>query len=223
MDGGFDGPRTAEAARENGFDAHFTMLSGSKAMGSAADFQLDDENRSVLECPNKVVPEESHYLEKSQSVSVQMKTSACAKCPKRSECPGGKAFDRLAVDAAKKAQAAASSEAGKSDAAGSADASAEGRASADSSSGITLRLVVEDGRVYVNGVQLPELIRFPLKVSTVTRARRQRDPGTEEARAFGRRRNGVEATPSCMRRKIRIDRTPTARCTGQGFTRGADL
>ena len=114
MDGGFDGPRTAEAARENGFDAHFTMLSGSKAMGSAADFQLDDENRSVLECPNKVVPEESHYLEKSQSVSVQMKTSACAECPKRSECPGGKAFDRLAVDAAKKAQAAASSEAGKS-------------------------------------------------------------------------------------------------------------
>ena len=84
MDGGFDGPRTAEAARANGFDAHFTMLSGSKAMGSAADFQLDDENRSVLECP------------------------------KRSECPAGKAFDRLAADAAKKAQAAASSEAGKS-------------------------------------------------------------------------------------------------------------
>ena len=54
MDGGFDGPRTAEAAKANGFDAHFTMLSGSKAMGSAADFQLDDENRSVLECPNKV-------------------------------------------------------------------------------------------------------------------------------------------------------------------------
>ena len=26
---------------------------------------------------------------------------------------------------------------------------------------------MEDGRVYVNGVQLPELIRFPLKVSTV--------------------------------------------------------
>ena len=114
MDGGFDGPRTAEAARENGFDAHFTMLSGSKAPDSAADFQLDDENRSVLECPNKAVPEESHYLEKSQSVSVQMKTSACAECPKRSECPGGKAFDRLAADAAKKAQAAASSEAGKS-------------------------------------------------------------------------------------------------------------
>ena len=169
MDGGFDGPRTAEAARENGFDAHFTMLSGSKAPDSAADFQLDDENKSVLECPNKAVPEESHYLEKSQSVSVQMKTSACAECPKRSECPGGKAFDRLAADAAKKAQAAASSEAGKSDAAGSADASAEGRASADSSSAITLRLAVEDGRVYVNGVQLPELIRFPLKVSTVTR------------------------------------------------------
>ena len=110
MDGGFDGPRTAEAARANGFDAHFTMLSGSKAMGSAADFQLDDENRSVLECPNKVVPEESHYLEKSQSVSVQMKTSACAECPKRSECPAGRAFDRLAVDAAKKAQEKASSE-----------------------------------------------------------------------------------------------------------------
>jgi hypothetical protein len=69
MDGGFDGPRTAEAARENGFDAHFTMLSGSKAMGSAADFQLDDENRSVLECPNKVVPEESHTLEKSHRAS----------------------------------------------------------------------------------------------------------------------------------------------------------
>ena len=82
--------------------------------GSAADFQLDDENRSVLECPNKAVPEESHYLEKSQSVFVQMKTHACAKCPKRSECPAGKAFDRLAADAAKKAQAAASSEAGKS-------------------------------------------------------------------------------------------------------------
>ena len=267
MDGGFDGPRTAEAARENGFDAHFTMLSGSKAMGSAADFQLDDENRSVLECPNKAVPEESHYLEKSQSISVQMKTSACAECPKRSECPAGRAFDRLAVDAAKKAQekassegdtareaalspeksletespaenssqAAASSDAGKSsvedssnvsagsrksDTAGSAAAYAEDKASADTSSAITLKVVVEDGRVYVNGEQLPELFRFSLKVSSVTRARRQRALGTEEAKAFGRKRNGVEATPSYMRRKIRIGRTPNSKMYRVGMHAG---
>jgi hypothetical protein len=111
----------------------------------------------------------------------------------------------------------------KSDTAGSAAASAEDKASADTSSAITLKVAVEDGRVYVNGEQLPELFRFFLKVSSVTRARRQRALGTEEAKAFGRKRNGVEATPSYMRRKIRIDRTLTARCTGLGCTRGVDI
>ena len=85
-DGAYESAELEELARKKNIDLVATSLTGKLPNDIFADFELDEEKRSVLKCPAGKVPVSNKYNEKSAYITAVMPGNCCASCPHRDEC-----------------------------------------------------------------------------------------------------------------------------------------
>ena len=85
-DGAYESAELEELARKKNIELVATSLTGKLPNDIFADFELDEEKRSVLKCPAGKVPVSNKYNEKSAYITAVMPGNCCASCPHRDEC-----------------------------------------------------------------------------------------------------------------------------------------
>ena len=106
-DGAYASEENRSLADQKNIELVTTNLTGKETPDVFADFGLDDDDRSVTECPCGNKPGECSYNEKSGTVTACFDREKCAACPLRDKCGAkiGKKHAKVKVSRAKKERA----------------------------------------------------------------------------------------------------------------------
>ncbi|MDE5552937.1 MAG: transposase [Malacoplasma sp.] len=88
IDAAYYSSELEEKARAKNIELIPTQTMGKKQVNSTilSEFEVDDENHQVLTCPNKEVPTNSKYDEKSHIYLAHFDKSKCDECPCKEKC-----------------------------------------------------------------------------------------------------------------------------------------
>ena len=86
-DGGFYSEEVIEVAKREGIELHYTEMTGTtpKKSITAADFQYNEADGHIEECPNGQVPIRTG--ETKSQLTAHFRKDACSGCPLREQCP----------------------------------------------------------------------------------------------------------------------------------------
>lgn len=87
-DGAYYSSDNSEAASEKGILIVPTSLTGSGTPPLCSEFELSDDGKAIIKCPNGEVPQEQHFNEKSGRIDAKFSHEKCDNCPLRDQCPG---------------------------------------------------------------------------------------------------------------------------------------
>lgn len=85
-DGAYGSVELQEAAKEKNITLITTALSGKDPDSVMADFELNEDNTSVVKCPKDHEPIECTYYESSETIRAQFSKKNCQHCPLRDHC-----------------------------------------------------------------------------------------------------------------------------------------
>ena len=85
-DGAFASAENSALAQENNIELVTTALTGTKPPEVFADFNIDSENKQVLNCPAGNTPLRQGRNQLTDTYRIVMEKSQCANCPHREEC-----------------------------------------------------------------------------------------------------------------------------------------
>lgn len=87
VDGAYYSEETKKICDEKGIELHPTDLVGKKTDNkNLLEFNIDNSNCQILECPNKVTPIFSTYNEKNHTMCAKFNKEICANCPFKDKC-----------------------------------------------------------------------------------------------------------------------------------------
>lgn len=85
-DGAYSGQEITELAAEKNIILLTTGLLGRKPKKILSEFQLTDDEKSVLSCPEGHHPKSCCYIKQTESLRVSYYCEQCQGCPRQSEC-----------------------------------------------------------------------------------------------------------------------------------------
>lgn len=85
-DGAYAGEENEALAAEKNIGLLTTGLLGRKPKEITGQFDVDEDTKTVLSCPNGNVPKSSSYIWQTDSIRVSFYRSQCEGCPYQSEC-----------------------------------------------------------------------------------------------------------------------------------------
>lgn len=87
VDGAYYSEEIKKLGEEKGIDIHPTELVGKKVDNkNLLEFNIDNKNYQVLECPNKIIPVSSTYNKENHTICAKFDKEKCSKCPFRDKC-----------------------------------------------------------------------------------------------------------------------------------------
>jgi len=85
-DGSFGGAENDELAKDSDVILVTTALTGPKPPEVFADFEIDDEQKQVINCPAGIAPLRQGRNQLTDTYRIVMEKSQCVNCPHRDEC-----------------------------------------------------------------------------------------------------------------------------------------
>lgn len=85
-DGAYSGQEITELAAEKNILLLTTGLTGRQAKEILGEFQVADDGRTILSCPEGHQPKSSSYISQTESVRVSFYCEQCRNCPRQKEC-----------------------------------------------------------------------------------------------------------------------------------------